>query len=80
MNAILMAQQHRTEALSASEAQAEIFWLAFQSLPADTQQAVRKRLLLEPELPDDLAAELQSWQAAATEALIDFEASLNETQ
>lgn len=80
MTAVSIARQDRAGALSPSEAQAEVFWLAFQALPEAAQQAVRKRLLLEQELPPALAAELESWQAAAAEALMDFEAMIDETQ
>jgi mRNA-degrading endonuclease toxin of MazEF toxin-antitoxin module len=62
----------------AAEAQAEIFWLAFQSLPSAVQQAVRRRLDAPPAMPLELAVELESWQAAAAEALADFEATLHD--
>jgi len=80
MTAVSIARQDKAGALSASEAQAEVFWLAFQALPEAAQQAVRKRLLPEQELPPALVAELESWQAAAVEALMDFEAMIDETQ
>jgi hypothetical protein len=64
----------------AAEAQAEIFWLAFQSLQRAAQQAVRRRLDSPPTLPSELAVELESWQAAAAEALADFEAAMQEAQ
>ena len=64
----------------AAEAQAEIFWLAFQSLQPAAQQAVRRRLDSPPTLPLELAVELESWQAAAAEALADFEAAMHEAQ
>jgi len=66
--------------LRASEAQAEVFWLAFQALPEAAQQSVRRRLLPESEFPPVLVTELESWQAAAAEALMDFEAMIDETQ
>ncbi|MFN3334773.1 MAG: hypothetical protein ACK47M_19920 [Caldilinea sp.] len=80
MTAISTARQDRAGALNASEAQAEVFWLAFQALPEAAQQAVRKRLLHDQELPPMLVAELESWQAAAAEALMDFEAMFDKTQ
>ncbi len=80
MNVVSTARQSQTGTLSTSEAQAEVFWLAFQALPEDAQQAVRKRLLSELEFPPALAVELESWQAAAAEALMNFEALLDETQ
>jgi len=60
-------------------AQAEVFWLAFQALPADAQQIVRERLLRAEEMPRDLAVELESWQAASSEALMSFEDMVRET-
>ena len=63
-----------------SEAQAEVFWLAFQALSAPAQQAVRKRLIFSQEMPQELAIELESWQAAAAEALLVFETQLHEAQ
>jgi hypothetical protein len=80
MTAISTARQDRAGALSAAEAQAEVFWLAFQALPEAAQQAVRKRLLPASEFPPLLVAELESWQAAAAEALMNFEAMIDETQ
>lgn len=80
MNVVSTVQQSQAGALSVSDAQAEVFWLAFQALPEDAQQAVRKRLLPGPELPPELAAELESWQAAAAEALMNFETLIYETQ
>ena len=77
MTAISTARQDRAGALSAAEAQAEVFWLA---LPEAAQQAVRKRLLPASEFPPLLVAELESWQAAAAEALMNFEAMIDETQ
>ena len=73
-------QRSKPKALSVVEAQAEVFWLAFQALPEDARLVVRQRLLVGPEMPPDLAIELQSWQAAAAEALMDFETSIYETQ
>jgi len=80
MTVVSTARQRKTGVLSSSEAQAEVFWLAFQALPEAAQQAVRKRLLPEPELPPVLVTELESWQAAAAEALMNFEAMIDETQ
>lgn len=77
MNAVSV-QQGRTKALSTPEAQAEVFWLAFQALPEDAQVVIRQRLLVGSEMSPDLAIELQSWQAAAAEALMDFETSIYE--
>jgi hypothetical protein len=61
-------------------AQAEVFWLAFQALPADAQQIVRERLLRAEEMPPDLAVGLESWQAASSEALMNFEGMVRETE
>lgn len=69
-------QDSSTMILSAPEAQAEVFWLAFRTLPADTQAVIRHRLLGDVDIPPELAMELQSWQAAAAEALMSFETSL----
>lgn len=80
MTIVSTARQRRTGVFSAAEAQAEVFWLAFQTLPEAAQQAVRKRLLPEPEFPPELVAELESWQVAAAEALMNFEAMIDETQ
>jgi hypothetical protein len=41
---------------------------------------VRRRLDSPPTLPSELAVELESWQAAAAEALADFEAAMQEAQ
>jgi len=55
------------------QAQAEVYWLAFQALPFDAQLILRERVMW-PELHDSgLATELASWQAAASETLRDFE-------
>ncbi len=70
----------RLAVMDAAEAQAEIFWLAFQSLPSAAQQAVRRRLSPSQAMPLELAVELESWQAASAEALADFEAAIHETQ
>ena len=80
MAVVSTARQRRTEVLSTPEAQAEVFWLAFQALPEAAQQAVCKRLLPDPEFPPMLAAELESWQAAAAEAMLNFEAMIDEPQ
>jgi len=70
-------QQDRPIALTAPEAQAEVFYLAFRTLPEDAQAVIRQRLLGDlAAMPLDLAVELQSWQAAAAEALMSFETSL----
>ncbi len=60
------------------DAQAEIFWLAFQALPRPAQRVVRERLALTEVFGFELARELESWQAAASEALLSFEATLND--
>ncbi len=69
-------QGRRTMILSAPEAQAEVFWLAFRTLPEDTQTIIRHRFLGDLDIPSDLALEPQSWQAAAAEALLSFETPL----
>ena len=74
MNMLLETQENQSGTLSVSEAQTEIFWLAFQVLPKDAQLAVRQRLLHTQDVPEALATELESWQAAAAEALMNFEA------
>ena len=76
----LVAQENRTGTLRVSDAQVEIFWLAFQALPVEAQFSIRQRLLSLPDMPEELTAELESWQAAATEALMNFEALLYEAQ
>jgi len=80
MNRLLETQASRSGTLSVLEAQTEVFWLAFQALPKETQLAVRQRLLHTQDIPDELAMELESWQAAAAEALMNFEALLHEAQ
>jgi len=80
MNMLLETQASRSGTLSILEAQTEVFWLAFQALPKETQLAVRQRLLHAQDIPDELAMELESWQAAAAEALMNFEALLHEAQ
>lgn len=60
------------------DAQAEVFWLAFQALPPRTRQIVRDRLLQVVPFGAELAQELASWQAAANEALWSFEAMLDD--
>lgn len=60
------------------DAQAEVFWLAFQALPPRTRQIVRERLLQVAPFGAELAQELASWQAAASEALWSFEAMLDD--
>lgn len=62
----------------AYDAQAEVFWLAFQALPPRTRQIVRDRLLQAAPFGSELAQELASWQAAANEALWSFEAMLDD--
>ena len=80
MNMFYETQESQIGALSVPEAQAEVFWLAFQSLPDDVQRTVRQRLLHAEEMPEALATELASWQAAVAEALMNFEALLYEAQ
>lgn len=80
MNMVPAAQKSRIGLASVSEAQAEVFWMAFQALPADAKLVVRQRLLVGTEMPPDLAIELQSWQTAAAEALMNFEELLHEAQ
>jgi hypothetical protein len=60
------------------DAQAEVFWLAFQTLPPPTKQLVRERLTRVDPFSFELARELASWQAAANEALLSFEAMLDD--
>jgi hypothetical protein len=60
------------------DAQAEVFWLAFQALPRPAQWVVRERLALAEVFGFELARELASWQTAASEALLSFEATLND--
>ena len=80
MSMVPVVQQSRISPASVSEAQAEVFWMAFQALPADAKLVVRQRLLVETEMSPDLAIELQSWQSAAAEALMNFEELLHEAQ
>ena len=80
MNILLETQENQWGMLSVTEAQTEIFWLAFQVLPKEAQLAVRQRLLHTRDIPDELATELESWQVAAAEALMNFEEFLHETQ
>lgn len=80
MNILLTKQENQSGTLSVIEAQTEIFWLAFQVLPKEAQLAVRQRLLDTREIPEELAMELESWQVAAAEALMNFEELLHETQ
>jgi len=61
-----------------AQAQAEIFWLAFQALSPEAQWAVREQLTQWEAPAPELAAELESWQAAASEALATFEAALDD--
>lgn len=58
------------------DAQAEVFWLAFQALPRPAQWVVRERLALAEVFGFELARELASWQIAASEALLSFEATV----
>jgi hypothetical protein len=60
------------------QAQAEVYWLAFQSLPLDAQLILRERVMWTELHDSDLATELASWQAAASEALRDFEDLLDD--
>ena len=59
-------------------AQAEVFWLAFQTLSPRTKQMVRERLTQAVPFGSELALELASWQTAASEALLSFEATLDD--
>jgi hypothetical protein len=52
------------------EAQAEVFLLAFQALPREAQWVVRKWLARVGEMSPELTGELESWQAAGSEALL----------
>ena len=74
MDIIPDVQENRLAFLSSPEAQVEVFWLAFQALPEASRLAVRARLLYGEEMTPELATELASWQAAAAEALMNFEA------
>ncbi len=80
MNILFAKQENQSGTLSVIEAQTEIFWLAFQVLPKDAQLAVRQRLLYTRDIPEELAMELESWQMAAAEALMNFEEFFHETQ
>ena len=80
MNILLETQENGSGTLRISEAQTEVFWLAFHALPKDAQLAVRQRLLHAQGVPEELAVELESWQVAAAEALMNFEEFLHETQ
>lgn len=80
MNILFAKQENQSGTLSVIEAQTEIFWLAFQVLPKEAQLAVRQRLLYTRDIPEELAMELESWQMAAAEALMNFEEFLHETQ
>ncbi len=61
-----------------AQAQAEVYWLAFQSLPLEAQLILRERVLGSESYSPELGAELASWQAAASEALFDFEGLLDD--
>jgi hypothetical protein len=61
------------------DAQAETFWTAFQALLLEVQWVVRERLARAEMVSPALAAELESWQSAGSEALMTFEAMLNDT-
>ena len=61
-----------------AQAQAEIFWLAFQALSPEAQWIVREQLTQWEAPGPELAAELESWQAAASEALATFETILDD--
>jgi hypothetical protein len=75
----MVNEKQQIEYAHAAEAQAEIFWWAFQALPREAQWAVRRRLLDQAEaLSAALAIELESWQAAGSEALQTFEAMLDD--
>ena len=63
---------------ASAQAQAEVFWLAFQALPPEAQWVVREQLTRWEVPSPELAAELESWQAAASEALTTFEAMLDD--
>ena len=78
MNALATTPENRNETLHIADAQVEVFWLAFQALPKEAQFSVRQRLLALPDMPEELTAELESWQAAASEALLNFKAMLRE--
>jgi len=78
MNMRLEVQENRSGALSVSEAQTEVFWLAFQALPKATQLAIRQRILVAEEMPDALATELENCQVATSEALMNFDVLLHE--
>jgi hypothetical protein len=59
-----------TDKLQKIEAQAEVFLLAFQALPREAQWVVREWLVRVEPLSSELASELESWQAAGSEALL----------
>jgi len=61
-----------------AQAQAEVFWLAFQALSSEAQWVVREQLTQWKAPSPELAVELESWQAAASEALATFEAMLDD--
>ena len=61
-----------------AQAQAEVFWLAFQALSPEAQWAVCEQLTQWEAPSPELAVELESWQAAASEALATFEALLDD--
>ena len=61
-----------------AQAQAEVFWLAFQALSSEAQWVVREQLTQWKAPSPELAVELESWQAAAGEALATFEAMLDD--
>ena len=48
-----------------AQAQAEVFWLAFQALSSEAQWVVREQLTQWKAPSPELAVELESWQAAA---------------
>jgi len=74
-----LSEDQQTGHVRTAEAQAEVFWWAFQALPQDAQWAIRERLLAQTEtFSPTLAMELESWQVAGREALQTFEAMLDE--
>ena len=74
------ARTHPASLRRVAEAQAEVYLLAFQALSPEAKELVREQILRVKNIPPDLAAELESWSTAASEALFEFEATVCETQ
>jgi hypothetical protein len=75
----VIAQNRPIRASREVEAQAETFWTAFQALPPEVQWVVRERLARAETVSPTLADELERWQSAGSEALMTFEAMLDDT-